>query len=216
MRVDAPPAAAGLQRELKDAAASPPSGGTLPELYIEVTCVRARGLRKVDLLGKGDPYAVIRWEGWNARKLGKTKTKYNTDKPRWEHACELTVPLQRPGGRVVIEVFDYDAIGADDLLDASFKDFCPSQCHDTGCPKLTPCQAAVELMDKLNALEGNDLPVSAFEARAHYPNATTQYEKRGIALTVPVTDMSKCTQCNKCAAICPHRSEEHTSELQSP
>merc|ERR1719253_2441501 len=62
---------------------------------------------------------------------------------------------------------------------------------------------AAEFMDKLNALEGNDLPVSAFEARAHYPNATTQYEKRGIALTVPVTDMSKCTQCNKCAAICP-------------
>ena len=86
----------------------------LAKITLHVIC--ARGLRKVDLLGKGDPYAVIRWEGWNARKLGKTKTKYNTDKPRWEHACELTVPLQRPGGRVVIEVFDYDAIGADDLL----------------------------------------------------------------------------------------------------
>merc|ERR1719253_1764763 len=63
---------------------------------------------------------------------------------------------------------------------------------------------ATEFMDKLNQLEGDELPVSAFDPRAHYPNATTQYEKRGIALTVPVTDMSKCTQCNKCAAICPH------------
>jgi homodimeric pyruvate:ferredoxin (flavodoxin) oxidoreductase len=63
---------------------------------------------------------------------------------------------------------------------------------------------ATEFMDPLNALEGNDLPVSAFEARGHYPNATTQWEKRGIALTVPVTDMDKCTHCNKCAAICPH------------
>jgi hypothetical protein len=34
------------------------------------------------------------------------------------------------------------ALGADDLLDASLKDFCPSQCRDTGCPKLTPCQVA--------------------------------------------------------------------------
>ena len=61
-----------------------------------------------------------------------------------------------------------------------------------------------ELMDPLNALEGNRLPVSSFDPRGHYPPATTQYEKRGIALTVPIVDMDKCTQCNKCSAICPH------------
>jgi len=61
-----------------------------------------------------------------------------------------------------------------------------------------------EIMDKMAALDANELPVSAFDPRGHFPTATTQYEKRGIALTVPVTDMDKCTQCNKCAAICPH------------
>lgn len=61
-----------------------------------------------------------------------------------------------------------------------------------------------EIMDPLNALEGNKLPVSAFNPRGHSPNATTQYEKRGIALTVPIVDMDKCTQCNKCSMICPH------------
>ena len=61
-----------------------------------------------------------------------------------------------------------------------------------------------DIMDPLNALEGNKLPVSAFDPRGHYPNGTTQYEKRGIALTVPIVDMDKCTQCNKCAMICPH------------
>ena len=61
-----------------------------------------------------------------------------------------------------------------------------------------------EIMDPLNALEGNKLPVSAFDPRGHYPPATTQYEKRGIALTVPMVDMDKCTQCNKCSMICPH------------
>ena len=61
-----------------------------------------------------------------------------------------------------------------------------------------------EFMDPLNALEGNKLPVSAFDPRGHNPPATTQYEKRGIALTVPIVDMDKCTQCNKCSMICPH------------
>jgi homodimeric pyruvate:ferredoxin (flavodoxin) oxidoreductase len=61
-----------------------------------------------------------------------------------------------------------------------------------------------EIMDKMSALDANELPVSAFDPRGHFPTATTQYEKRGIALSVPVTDMDKCTQCNKCAAICPH------------
>ena len=42
-----------------------------------------------------------------------------------------------------------------------------------------------EVMDKMNALEGNSLPVSMFNPRGHYPPATTQYEKRGIALTIP-------------------------------
>ncbi len=61
-----------------------------------------------------------------------------------------------------------------------------------------------KIMDPLNALEGNKLPVSAFDPRGHYINGTTQYEKRGIALTVPIVDMDKCTQCNKCSMICPH------------
>ena len=61
-----------------------------------------------------------------------------------------------------------------------------------------------KIMDPLNALEGNRLPVSAFDPRGHSPPATTQYEKRGIALTVPIVDMDKCTQCNKCSMICPH------------
>jgi homodimeric pyruvate:ferredoxin (flavodoxin) oxidoreductase len=61
-----------------------------------------------------------------------------------------------------------------------------------------------EIMDPMSALNANELPVSAFDPRGHFPTATTQYEKRGIALSVPVTDMDKCTQCNKCAAICPH------------
>jgi homodimeric pyruvate:ferredoxin (flavodoxin) oxidoreductase len=61
-----------------------------------------------------------------------------------------------------------------------------------------------EVMDKMTALQADKLPVSSFDPRGHMPNDTAQYEKRGIAYTVPIVDMETCTQCNKCAAICPH------------
>ena len=51
---------------------------------------------------------------------------------------------------------------------------------------------------------GDDLPVSAFSPDGTWPVATTQWEKRNIALEVPVWDESTCIQCNKCSLVCPH------------
>lgn len=51
---------------------------------------------------------------------------------------------------------------------------------------------------------GDSLPVSAMSVDGTFPTATTQWEKRNIALDVPVWDMDVCIQCNKCALICPH------------
>ena len=51
---------------------------------------------------------------------------------------------------------------------------------------------------------GDLLPVSAFPVDGTWPTGTTQWEKRNIALDIPVWDGAICIQCNKCAAICPH------------
>jgi pyruvate-ferredoxin/flavodoxin oxidoreductase len=51
---------------------------------------------------------------------------------------------------------------------------------------------------------GDLLPTSAFPVDGTWPVGTTQWEKRNIALEIPVWDESICIQCNKCAAICPH------------
>lgn len=51
---------------------------------------------------------------------------------------------------------------------------------------------------------GDDLPVSAFPEDGTFPTATAQYEKRNIALTIPVWDEATCIQCGKCAMVCPH------------
>ena len=58
----------------------------------------------------------------------------------------------------------------------------------------------------VNAQEGNNLPVSAFMdyADGTTPSGTAAYEKRGIAVDVPVWDAEKCVQCNNCAYVCPH------------
>ncbi len=58
----------------------------------------------------------------------------------------------------------------------------------------------------INALKGDDLPVSAFRNREDgtFPAGTTAYEKRGVAVNVPEWQPENCIQCNQCAYVCPH------------
>jgi pyruvate-ferredoxin/flavodoxin oxidoreductase len=62
------------------------------------------------------------------------------------------------------------------------------------------------VLGKIIAGEGDELPVSAFPADGTYPSGTTKFEKRNIADAVPVWDADLCTQCGKCFLICPHAS----------
>ena len=59
---------------------------------------------------------------------------------------------------------------------------------------------------KINAQEGNSLPVSAFKdyVDGTTPSGTAAYETRGIAVNVPVWVPDNCIQCNRCAYVCPH------------
>ena len=54
------------------------------------------------------------------------------------------------------------------------------------------------------AQQGNNLPTSAFNADGSVPTATTRYEKRGVAVSVPKWIKENCIQCNHCAFVCPH------------
>jgi len=51
---------------------------------------------------------------------------------------------------------------------------------------------------------GDALPVSAFPVDGTYPVGTAQWEKRNIALEVPVWETDLCIQCGKCVLVCPH------------
>ncbi|MEA4890462.1 MAG: pyruvate:ferredoxin (flavodoxin) oxidoreductase [Clostridiaceae bacterium] len=63
-----------------------------------------------------------------------------------------------------------------------------------------------DVVDVMNAQRGDDLPVSAFTGREDgtFPQGTSQYEKRMIAVQIPVWDENKCIQCNQCSFVCPH------------
>jgi pyruvate-ferredoxin/flavodoxin oxidoreductase len=54
------------------------------------------------------------------------------------------------------------------------------------------------------ANRGDDLPVSAFPDDGTYPTGTTRYEKRNIAIEIPVWDTEVCIQCGQCVLVCPH------------
>jgi len=67
---------------------------------------------------------------------------------------------------------------------------------------------APEFVQKVSAEiiagRGDDLPVSALPVDGTYPSGTAQWEKRNIALEIPVWDESICIQCGKCVLVCPH------------
>ena len=58
----------------------------------------------------------------------------------------------------------------------------------------------------VNAQEGNNLPVSAFKdyVDGTTPSGAAAYEKRGIAVDIPVWNPENCIQCNRCSYVCPH------------
>jgi len=60
------------------------------------------------------------------------------------------------------------------------------------------------VMRKINAQGGDDLPVSVFSPDGVFEQATSQYEKRGVAIDVPEWIAENCIQCNQCAFVCPH------------
>ncbi len=63
-----------------------------------------------------------------------------------------------------------------------------------------------KIVDPINALAGDDLPVSAFVGREDgtWEAGTSAYEKRGIAAAIPAWVGENCIQCNQCAYVCPH------------
>ncbi|MBD3345873.1 MAG: pyruvate:ferredoxin (flavodoxin) oxidoreductase [Chitinivibrionales bacterium] len=84
----------------------------------------------------------------------------------------------------------------------------PSKATSRFGMRTTAPPSAPEFVQKVTAAmiagEGDNLPVSAFAPDGTFPSGTTRYEKRDIALEIPVWDPQVCIQCGKCVMVCPH------------
>lgn len=118
----------------------------------------------------------------------------------------------RKGDKIV--QMNYDAIdaGAKQVVEVTVPDSWKS-CTDEGLfsPEVKGGKADVvdfvkNIQSKVNAQEGNSLPVSAFNeyVDGSTPSGSSAYEKRGIAVDIPVWVEENCIQCNRCAYVCPH------------
>jgi pyruvate-ferredoxin/flavodoxin oxidoreductase len=70
-------------------------------------------------------------------------------------------------------------------------------------PEAAP-EFVTNVLGEIIAGRGDDLPVSAFPVDGTYPTATSQWEKRNIALEIPEWNKDICIQCGKCVFVCPH------------
>ena len=63
-----------------------------------------------------------------------------------------------------------------------------------------------EILFPVDKMDGDSLPVSAFvdHVDGQFEQGASAYEKRGVAVSVPEWDVTKCIQCNQCAYVCPH------------
>ena len=118
----------------------------------------------------------------------------------------------RKGDKIV--QMNYDAIdaGAKQVVEVAVPDSWKS-CEDEGlfAPEVKGGRNVVvsfvkNIQAKVNAQEGNTLPVSAFNdyVDGSTPSGSAAYEKRGIAVDIPVWKEENCIQCNRCAYVCPH------------
>lgn len=76
------------------------------------------------------------------------------------------------------------------------------------CQKQDKPAFITNVLEPMNRQVGDDLPVSTFVGREDgtFPNGTSAYEKRGIAVFVPEWKPENCIQCNQCSFVCPHAS----------
>ena len=110
----------------------------------------------------------------------------------------------KKGGSIVEKNFH----AVDQSVSNLFQVDVPTTLNGSDALRLIVPEAAPEFVQKVTAEiiagRGDDLPVSAMPNDGTWPTGTTQWEKRNIALEVPVWEPDICIQCNKCAMVCPH------------
>ena len=130
--------------------------------------------------------------------------------PREEAIAQIKKTIKKTYGKKGEEVVKKNIAAVDQTLENLFEIPVPAQTGSAfELPPPFSAKAPKEISDTLGRIYAGDgelLPVSAFPVDGTFPTATAQYEKRNLAVEIPVWDEKTCIQCGKCAAVCPHAS----------
>jgi pyruvate-ferredoxin/flavodoxin oxidoreductase len=128
--------------------------------------------------------------------------------PREEAIAQIKKAIKKTYGKKGDAVVQKNFQAVDETLAHLFQVAVPAEVSAVRAMPPTVSPEAPDFVQRVTAImmagNGDLLPVSAFPVDGTWPAGTTKWEKRNIALDIPVWDESICIQCNKCSLICPH------------
>jgi pyruvate-ferredoxin/flavodoxin oxidoreductase len=129
--------------------------------------------------------------------------------PLDDAVLELKRAIKKAYGKKGDVVVNMNCAAVDEGIEALVKVDVPAAwagAIDAGEPKKEVPEFVVNILEVMDRLEGDKLPVSAFEGMEDgaFPVGTSRYEKRGVASFVPEWIRENCIQCNRCSMVCSH------------
>ncbi|HSB36703.1 MAG TPA: pyruvate:ferredoxin (flavodoxin) oxidoreductase, partial [Thermoanaerobaculia bacterium] len=158
-----------------------------------------------------DAYAVARELGMGVRINTIMQTCFFAISgvlPREEAIAQIKKAVEKTYGRKGPEIVKKNFAAIDGTLEHLHELPVPGRVTSTRMRPPIVSDAAPDFVKRVSAVmlagKGDLLPVSAFPPDGTWPLSTARWEKRNIALDIPVWDEKICIQCNKCAMVCPH------------
>ena len=128
--------------------------------------------------------------------------------PRAEAIAHIKNSIEKTYGKRGPEVVRRNCEVVDQALEHLHEIPVPKTVNATRSRPPLVSELAPDFVQKISAMmlagKGDLLPVSAFPVDGTWPVGTAKWEKRNLALEIPVWDAKVCIQCNQCALVCPH------------
>jgi pyruvate-ferredoxin/flavodoxin oxidoreductase len=158
-----------------------------------------------------DAYTIAKESGMGGRVNAIMQTCFFAISgvlPREEAIAAIKHAIEKSYGKKGAEVIKRNFAAVDAALANLFPLPMPGKVTATRVRPPSISSKAPDFVKRVTAVmlenHGDLLPVSAFPVDGTWPMGTTKWEKRNIALDIPVWDEKVCIQCNKCALVCPH------------
>lgn len=133
--------------------------------------------------------------------------------PREQAIEQIKKAIKKTYGKRGEAVVQQNFAAVDSTLENLFEVKVPEKITSSAMRRAPVPEAAPEfvrsVLGPMIAYNGDSVPVSAMPVDGTFPTATTQWEKRNLALEIPVWEPDLCIQCGKCVFVCPHAVIRH-------